>query len=777
MSERVRVIELCTDVAGQALGRLLAGFGHDVVRVEQPGAELRPSRDESYGSPFATLNAGKRSVALGDDERSVFEALIASADVVICDLTPQHYSTLGVAPDGVRERWPGVVWIAVTGFGLDDERSELPADSLLAESFGGLANLVGRRGRAPLSLGGEQAAYAAAFSGLFAYSIARIRQLETGRGELVDVALTDLAAFMDWKSEVNFATSGVAPSRSDGRGWWRIVPAADGWVGIVYDPQQWDRLVALIDDPVLRDPALADQNHRSMKIDEWMPVVESWIAVRPMHEVFELAQARGLPFGYNADMAALLDLEQYRERGFLREPGAVPAVRAPWQIEGAPWSEGAAPAFGEHTGEVLAELASQPARPAPSYSDVSEAPGDDALALPLEGVVVLDFGTVTAGAAASRILADFGATVIKIEAPDRPDQFRRWASSSGAAVAVDESLGVIPMFEANNAGKHAITLDLKVEGDLERFRALVPRAHVVLENFRVGVAERLSIDFASLRELNPELLYLSLASQGQRGPEARLASYGSTLDLLSGLASVTGYPGEAPIWSSYELNYPDQLAALVGAALVVHCLSAGVTGSHIDLAQRELVSWTLADRLALTARTGQVPGPEGNRRPGAMPHDTYPGSEPEGWLAVVARSDDQRGKLAELVGGGLEQLSLSLEAWTAAAALVDEVLARWTVERTTEESVAQLTAAGVPAVPVLSAARRAVHEHFSRRRVFVTSPGGIRTRGFPFVLASYEPQLSSSAPRLGADNDRIDEIIDGAARRVPAASTTRQGSR
>src|SRR6202007_779313 len=107
------------------------------------------------------------------------------------------------------------------------------------------------------------------------------------------------------------------------------------------------------------------------------------------------------------------------------------------------------------------------------------------------------------------------------------------------------------------------------------------------------------------------------------GPEARYSSYGSTLDLISGLSSITGYRDGPPVWSSYLLNYPDQVASVVGAALVVHCIAEGVRGTHIDLSQRELVTWTLSDLLIDQLVSGTTAQRTGNRRGAAMPHDIY----------------------------------------------------------------------------------------------------------------------------------------------------------
>jgi crotonobetainyl-CoA:carnitine CoA-transferase CaiB-like acyl-CoA transferase len=688
--KQLRVIELPGGLGSAVCGRLFAGFGHDVARI---GADPR------------TLGAAKRD--LPSDTRP--EPLFADADVVVSNLTATQSAEQGWPDESITARWPHLVWVSVTGFGRQGPLSHLPEDSLLAESYGGLAHIIGDPDRQPLSLGGEQASYAAGFAAYLGARIALLRREWTGRGDIVDVACADLAAYMDWKSDVSATVSGQAPMRNATTGWWRILAAADGWIGMIYHDSDWPRLVQLIGDERLADPRLSRANERIAAMDEWLPIVGEWVAARPAREVYEMAQRSGLPFGIDLDMAALARDRQYRARGFIKPE--IESIAAPWHIAGVPW----------HNKPGL--LPPSTGKPLPA--------GEPA---PLSGITVLDLGTITAGAAAARLLADYGATVIKVEHPQRPDPFRKWASASGAATTRS------PLFEANNAGKQAVALDLKCDAGRDALLKLAVRADVLVENFRVGVPERLGIDFASITEVNADLVYLSLSSQGQDGPEARYSSYGSTLDLLSGLSSVTGYPDGPPVWSSYLLNYPDQLASLVGAMLVVHCLADGVRGTHIDLSQRELVTWTLSEQVIEYLSVGQVPRRTGNHRLGAHPHDAIRCAGDDAWVAVACTTEQQRRALANLVGTSQD---------------LDAALRDWAARRARDVCVAALDAAGVPCVPVLNACERAAESHFSRRRVIVDGPSGIRMRGFPFLLANYRPPVPGPAPEVGQDNGQL----------------------
>ena len=172
---------------------------------------------------------------------------------------------------------------------------------------------------------------------------------------------------------------------------------------------------------------------------------------------------------------------------------------------------------------------------------------------------------------------------------------------------------------------------------------------------------RLGIDHASLHEVNDRLLYLSLSSYGQSGPEADATSFGSSLDLMSGLASVTGY-GDGPHWSSNQVNYPDQVVALLGAGMIVYCLQQGIRGAHLDIAQVETMTWTLAPYIADYLDSGHVAGVSGNARPDRAPCDTYPVAEPDEWVAISCASDDHRRALHEVAGCRAEEFSLGW--WT-----------------------------------------------------------------------------------------------------------------
>jgi crotonobetainyl-CoA:carnitine CoA-transferase CaiB-like acyl-CoA transferase len=576
MSQRqlLRVVELAETVSAAVCGRMFAALGHDVLLCEPPSGHPLRAREFT----FAALNSGKRSAVIDPcADRAGWQTLLSTADVLIIGRTPAAAAAVHLTPRELREQFPNLVTVSLTAFGLTGDNCEIIGDSLLAEAYGGLATMIGEPDRQPLSLGGEQAAHAAALVGFYGAMLALARSANTGLGDFVEVALSDVAAYIDWKTDVSYSLGGAAPMRSGvSRGMWRVVPAADGWVGVIFTVNQWPAVVELIGDRRLADPELLDPVQLATRAEQWWPIVAQAIAEREATEVYTEAQRLGLPFGYACTAADLLVCEQFESRDFV-VPAAerrrdAPVVRLPFPHAK---DDGVhAPQLGAH--EAAFANASPPCVSIENRSAETKA---DA---PLRGIVVLDFGTITAGAATGRLLADYGATVIKIESHERPDGFRAWGTGVGGASATTS-----PLFDSNNVGKHGLSLDLMTAEGRRLAQHLISRADVVVENFRVGVTERMGIDVETALRLNPELIYLSLSSQGYEGPESKYCSYGSTLDLLSGLAAVTGYRDRTPMWSSAAVNYPDQLVSLLGAGLVAHCLVTAKRGRHLDVSQRE----------------------------------------------------------------------------------------------------------------------------------------------------------------------------------------------
>jgi len=308
----------------------------------------------------------------------------------------------------------------------------------------------------------------------------------------------------------------------------------------------------------------------------------------------------------------------------------------------------------------------------------------------LDGLRVFDLSIVTAGAAATQVLADFGADVIKIEAPRRPDLFRGWTDARPGAQGDLYS----PPFRTVNRGKRALAVDLKTPEGLDVAKKLLRECDVVVENFRQGVLDRLGLGFHELVAIRPDIVLVSISSQGTTGPNARYGSFGSTLDALGGQMSITGYDEQTPLWSSNKVNYPDQVVGFLGPALVLTgVLAARASGrpQWIDVSQRELVTAMLPEHILCASLGSPDPVPTANVGAEGLEWATRCAGDDE-WAAVSLRTAEHRGHLAKALG----EPDL---VWCDDAAVMDAV-GRWSSELTKQQVMATLQAHAVPAAAV-----------------------------------------------------------------------------
>lgn len=349
--------------------------------------------------------------------------------------------------------------------------------------------------------------------------------------------------------------------------------------------------------------------------------------------------------------------------------------------------------------------------------------------LPLDGVRVLDLGIITAGAASSAILADLGADVIKIEAPNYIDPFRIWVDFDKK----DDWWNHSPHFNFTNRNKRSLCLDLKSRAGRELFLRLVEISDVLVENFRRGVMDRLGLSVDALRKANPELIIAAISSQGETGPEREVSSFGSTLEATSGLASLAGFPDEAPILTGRDLNYPDQVVALFAAGMIVSALLArkksGV-GAHLDISQRELTSFLIGERFISGGSTSDR---EGN---GDMcANSQFVARARDGaWIALTRAAPTRAGATGDEPSGN------------------EEAARHWIGELSAGDAVASLKRDGAAAAAVLDGHGIREAEWFSGTGAFASTPNSSMAKGFAFQYRETPMRIVSETPKLGQDN-------------------------
>jgi crotonobetainyl-CoA:carnitine CoA-transferase CaiB-like acyl-CoA transferase len=339
--------------------------------------------------------------------------------------------------------------------------------------------------------------------------------------------------------------------------------------------------------------------------------------------------------------------------------------------------------------------------------------------LPLHGIRVLDLTMAWAGPYGTRLLADMGAEVIKIESVENWDVLR---ALNGQRPDVERVLDKSPYFNALNRNKYGCALDLSSPKGHDLFLRLAAISDVVIDNFRAEVMENLRLTYDVLAEANERIIVVSMPGHGKTGPERDYVTYGTTIELLSGLAHLSGYEGGPP--HKTGIAYPDPLAGIAAAGTVALALwdrRRTGRGQYIELAQRENMISVIGEFVVAFSLNGGEPPRGGNRHTSMAPHGCYPCLGDDQWLTIACENDAQFAALSSAIGRPeltLDEPFADVVSRHRNQAALDEIIAAWSRERTKEEIAAALESAGVPAMPVLSVPEIFEDEHLRARDFF-----------------------------------------------------------
>ncbi|NMG04920.1 CaiB/BaiF CoA transferase family protein [Azoarcus taiwanensis] len=375
-------------------------------------------------------------------------------------------------------------------------------------------------------------------------------------------------------------------------------------------------------------------------------------------------------------------------------------------------------------------------------------------AKPLAGLKVVELGTLIAGPFASRILAEFGAEVIKIESPDGGDPLRKWRKLYE---------GTSLWWYVQSRNKRSVTVNLKHPEGVEVVRRLVAEADIVVENFRPGVLEKLGLGWEALSTINPGLIMVRLSGFGQSGPMAGQPGFGAIGESMGGLRYVTGFPDRPPVKTGISIG--DSIAALwgvIGALMALrHREVAGGKGQVVDVALYEAVFSMMESLVPEFDVFGFVRERTGNIMPGITPSNTHTTRDGK-HVAIGANGDAifRRLMLAMDRADLADDPTLTDNAGRDARR--DEIYAlidAWVAGRDEADALAALAAAEVPASRVFSVADMFADPQFLARQMLeqVTLPGGQ-----PCRIPGIVPKLSETpggtewlGPALGEHTDEV----------------------
>ena len=377
--------------------------------------------------------------------------------------------------------------------------------------------------------------------------------------------------------------------------------------------------------------------------------------------------------------------------------------------------------------------------------------------LPLQGVRVVDTCIYWAGPMATALLADLGAEVIKIESIQRLDYLRLlggWPTPDGYEWS--------SVFNGANRNKFGITLNLNDQRGKDIFKDLVRVGDIVTENFSPRVMENWGLTYDALKEINPRLIMLSMPGFGTTGPLRNYVTFGPNVEMVSGMPTISGYPGGEPMMTGYMA---DPAAGLMGAVAVMTALQyrrRTGKGQHIDLSQMEAITTFMGGALMDYVMNDRFQPRRGNRHPFLAPHGVYPCKGDDEWVTITISSDDEWSAFCAAVGS---------PDWTQEARFsdnrsrhenhdaLDVLIGQWTSQHDRREIMGVLQQAGVAASPVLSYGDVLDDPQLQHRGFFqtVTRPvtGTHPYPGFPAKFSETPVTIRRPAPTLGQDNEHV----------------------
>lgn len=722
----IRVVEI-VDRSAALGGRILADLGAEVIMVEPPeGASIRhqapflddqPGPERAFGHLY--FNTNKRSIILDLDnktDRSKFFDLIASADVLLETCPPGSLDALGLSHETLRTYNPGLIQCSVTPFGLTTPWKDRRANDLVAGAAGGLIQVSGSPQGKPMQ-GGADPSYAMAGLAAASAIMMALHQRDfadddrDGAGIHIDLSLQEATALAVMQT--------ACPSLWQ---WHKRIPKRPGmsaamacrdgkFVGLLVRPDRFNGFLAWADEVGI-DHGMTADDWRWARLEsprEGNPVAETTLklaAALTRDEFVAGALAADIICLPVLDFPDLEQEEQFKVNdqfltvkhdvldkalGFVRSPVDAMADGVTFQR---------APTLGEHQA-LLGPIKSVSPNP-PQDKKLKEKIADPSKAL--AGLRVVDFSWVLAGPIGTRILASFGAEVIRVESTKKPDSMRSQVGPHGKP---DADLG--GLFNSVNAGKKSLTVDLTKPAGLALVKSLIKTADIVVNNFRPNALERMGLGYEVLKELKADIILLNMPGAHRFGPWAQRPSMGNILMAASGFNMLSGFDGERP--RGIGIAYPDFTSPHLAVATIMAAVrqrNKNGAGQELHLTQLSGVLSLLGSEWMQYKATGKQPPRNGNRNANYCPHGVYRTADEDDpkidtWVAIAVANDNEWAALCNLMN--TPALATDPRFKTHADRKqhedeLDDIVSQWTRDKNKWATADDLQAAGIAAAAV-----------------------------------------------------------------------------
>ena len=789
-----RVLDL-TDDRGHVAGFLLAQMGADVIAVEPPEGQRSRHRGPWAGEqpdPERSLthwayNRGKRSVVCEGDDLA---ALVATADILI------ECGAFDIDLEALRAANPALITVSLSPFGDDGPKAGWLGDDLVLSAASGEMSLNGYEDRAPVRVTAPQVWANAGSEAACAALIALTDRRLTGLGQHVDVSAQEAMMLT--------AQGWLAPALCDNPSAQRtggglkllgvvdfrfVYECADGHVTVTFLPgvlvgSFTNRLLNWVAAEGHLDADLVDLDWTDLLEGRELDVVADItkrtaegvakaLASKTKAELFTMAREDKLLMVPVTTPADVLASEHYEARGFwdrvpmdgIDEPVAFPG---PWAAcdQAELKRLGPPPTIGQHTREVLDSLERRPEVVAPA--------SDRGNRRPFEGLKVIDFTWVYAGPFATRMLAYYGATVVRVESQTRPDQVR---SSGLARVPGDDGPEGSHQWHSINADKLSLQINLKVPESRQVVLDLAREADVVINAFSPGVLERVGLGHDDLLAVNPELIAVSTTLFGHSGPLSPIPGFGNMGAAMGGYYELTGWPDRLP--AGPFLAYTDATSPRLTAAVIMAALDRRARtgkGVSIDFSQAEGGIHFLSEAVLDEGINRYSQSRLGNADRWLAPHGAYRcgRAEDDQWVAIACETDDQWKRLAAEIGAD-HLNTLDATSRLEQQSELDQLIETWTAGQAPDALQQRLQTIGVPAhqvqnSPEVVADPQLVHrDHFHEVPHEVYGHTWAEQYGFRLSRSDGTPQKAGPlwgehnfdvlSDMLGYDGDKIAELV------------------
>ena len=761
----LRVVEL-TDLRGALAGRILADLGADVLKVESPGGDPDRLHPPFAGNvvtperslPFLYRNANKRGTVVDLQTaagRRHFAALCDAADVLLDNVTPEQRDRYALSPSSVRDRHPHLVHIVMADFGLSGPRAHWRAEPLVAFAASGALHASGFPDRPPCWLPGFLAHDCAAVFAALGALTAVLDRNRHGLGQTVEISVQEAAlhGLNPWSIPLEDYTRlyplvpKSPPRNADGS--YLVLQTLDGYVRILAGTQRhWRAFVEMLGSPeALSGPEWENAIFRILNADAIRLLAADSLRERRRAEVFETARRLGLPLAPVNTPDEFVAQEQTVARAYFQRTGFphlgdAPFAPSPLNFSATPAVlRRPAPAPGEGSAASVAPRPPQPAGPASTEP-------------PLAGMRVIDLGVGAVGPEVCWVLAELGAEVIKIESRANLDFLR--------AVTIEpDQPNRAWTFNDESRGQKSVCLDLRTPRGRELALRLCAAADVVVENNRGGVVAKWGLDYADVRTVRPDVIYVASQGFGRGGPLGTAQAFGPLNSSFAGTIWLWNH-ADAPYPAGTALNHPDHIASKLAAVGVLAALEhrrRSGEGQLIEMAQTEAAAYLMGEFYLQTACTGTPPQQRGNAVDYAVPHGVYPCAGDDRWCAIAVLGEDAWQRFIACLGWKLGPRWGRLHERLAQRAAIDARVAEWTQTREADAVATLLQAAGVSAMAVQSPDDSRADPHLAARQAIVTVQhpeiGAERHIGNPLRMSRTSLVTAAAAPLLDADTREV----------------------